>query len=95
MALVRNQSFTPTTCDNKHSKLGQLKNSVFQGSVLAFLLNFYMFDLSTTIFRKFTYEDDPALLHSSENWKAFEGTFHLEIESQDVKHFWRIFRLKS
>ena len=75
MELVRNRSFTLTTSDSKQSRLRRLKNGVPQRSVLAPLLfNIYMYDLPSTISRKFTYADDLALLHSSENWKDLEGT---------------------
>ena len=83
MELVRNQSFNLTTCDNKQSKLRRPKSSVFQGSVFAALLcNFYTYNLPSTISRKLTYANNLALLHnSSKNWKVFEGTFPLKIET--------------
>ena len=71
--------------DNKQSKLRRLKNSIFQGPVLTFLLfNFYSTtypprfpeSLSTLTFINL------ALLRSSDNWKTFEKTSSLEIGSQ-------------
>ena len=75
MELVRNQRFTLTTGDSKQSRLRRLKNSASQESVLApRLFNIYRYDLPFTISRKFAYADNLALLHSSGNWKALEGT---------------------
>ena len=80
MELVRNRSFTLTIGDSKQSRLRRLKNGVPQGSVLAPLLfDIYTYDLPSMISRKFAYADDLALLHSSGNWKALEGTL-----SQDM-----------
>ena len=80
MELVRNRSFTLTTGDSKRSRLRRLKNGVPQGSVLAPLLfNIYTYDLPSTTSRKYVYADDLALLHSSGDWKALEGTL-----SQDM-----------
>ena len=68
MELVRNQSFTLTTGDSKHSRLRRLENGVPQRSVLVPLLfNIYTYDLLSMISRKFAYADDLALLHSSGN----------------------------
>ena len=75
MELVRNRSFSLTTGDSNQSMLRRLKNGVPQGSVLAPLLfNIYTYDMPFMISRKFAYADDLALLHSSGNWKDFEGT---------------------
>ena len=80
MELVRNRSFTLTTGDNKQSWLRRFKNGVPRGSVLAPLLfNIYTYDLSSMISRKFVYDDDLILLHSSGNWKDLEETL-----SQDM-----------
>ena len=80
MELVRNQSFTLATSDNKQSSLHRLKDGVPQGSVLTLLLfNIYTYDLPSMISRRFGYADDLALLHSSGNWKNLEETL-----SQDM-----------
>ena len=80
MELVRNRSFILTTGDSKQSRLRHLKNSVPPESVLGpFLFSIYTYDLPYTIFRKFVYAYDVALLHSSGNWKDLEGTL-----SQDM-----------
>ena len=79
--LVRNHSFTLTTGNGPQSRLRRLRNGVPQGSVLApFLFNIYTYDLPTTIFKKFAYADDWAILHSTEDWETLEGTL-----TQDVK----------
>ena len=74
MELVRNQSFTLTTGDSKQSRLCRLKNSVPQGSVLAFLLfNIYTYDLPFMISRKFAYADDYhccTLLETGKTWRG-------------------------
>ena len=74
MELVRNRSFTFTTGESKRNRLRRLKNGVPQGSVLAPLLfNIYVYDLSSTVFRRYAYADDLALLYSSDDWKDLEG----------------------
>ena len=74
MELVRNRSFTPTTGDSKRSRLRRLKNGVPQGSVLAPLLfNIYVYDLPSTVSRRYAYADDLALLYSSDDWKDLTG----------------------
>ena len=40
-----------------------------------------MYDLPSMISRKFAYADDLALLHSSGNWKDFEGTLSQDIST--------------
>ena len=93
MELVQNRSFTLTTGDSKQSMLRRLKNSVPQGSVLApFLFNIYTYDLPSTISRKFAYVDDPALLHSSGNWKELEGTLSQELST--LSAYLQTWRLK-
>ena len=95
--LVPNQSFTLTTCDNKQSKLRCLKNRIFQRSVLTSLLfNFHMYDLPSTISRKFTFANNLSLLLSSRNWKVFESTSPLEVRSQDIifVFLWKLESLK-
>ena len=79
MELVRNRSFTLTTGDSKRSRLRRLKNGVLQGSVLAPLFNIYVYDLPSTVSRRYAYADDLALLHSSDDWKDLEGVL-----SQDM-----------
>ena len=80
MELVRNRSFTLTTGDSKRSRLRRLKNGVPQGSVLAPLLfNIYVYDLPSTVSRKYAYADDLALLYSSDDWKDLKGVL-----SQDM-----------
>ena len=80
MELVRNRSFTLTTGDSKQSRLRRLKNGVPQGSVLAPLLfNIYVYDLPSTVSRRYAYADDLALLYSSDDWKDLEGVL-----SQDM-----------
>ena len=80
MELVRNRSFTLTIGDSKRSRLRRLKNGVPQGSVLAPLLfNIYVYDLPSTVSRRYAYADDLALLYSSDDWKDLEGVL-----SQDM-----------
>ena len=80
MELVRNRSFTLTTGDSKRSRLRRLKNGVQQGSVLAPLLfNIYVYDLPSTVSRRYAYADDLVLLYSSDDWKDLEGVL-----SQDM-----------
>ena len=93
MELVRNRSFTLTTCDSKQSRLRRLKNGVPQGSVLAPLLfNIYTYDLPSMISRKFAYADDLALLHSSGNWKDLEGTLSQDMST--LSAYLQTWRLK-
>ena len=93
MELVRNRSFTLTTGDSKQSRLRRLKNGVPQDSVLAPLLfNIYTYDLPSTISRKFAYADDPALLHSSGNWKDLEGTLSQDMST--LSAYLQTWRLK-
>ena len=93
MELVRNQSFTLTTGDNKQSRLRRLKNGVPQGSVLAPLLfNIYTYDLPSMISRKFAYADNLALLHSSGNWKDLEGTLSQDMST--LSAYLQTWRLK-
>jgi len=64
MEMVGNRSFTLTTGNGKRNKLRRLKNGVPQGSVLSPLLfNIYISDLPTTVFRKYAYADDLAIMH--------------------------------
>ena len=94
MEFVGNRSFTLTTGDSKQSRLRHLKNGVVQRSVLASLLfNIYeyMYDLPSMIFRKFSYADDLALLHSSGNWKDLEGTLRQDMSTLSVYlQTWRL-----
>ena len=80
MELVRNRSFTLTTGDSKRSRLRRLKNGVPQGSVLAlFLFNIYVYDLPSTVSKRYAYANDLALLYSFDDWKDLEGVL-----SQDM-----------
>ena len=71
MELVRNRSFTLTAGNNKQSRLCRL----------GFLFNIYMYDFPSMIFRKFSYADDLALLHSFGNWKDLEETLSQNIST--------------
>ena len=74
MELVWNRSFTLTTGDSKQSRLRRLKNDIPQGSVLAPLLfNIYVYNLPSTVSRRYAYANDLALLYSSDDWKDLEG----------------------
>ena len=80
MELVRIRSFTLSIVDSKRSRLRRLKNGVPQGSVLAPLLfNIYVYDLPSTVSRRYAYADDLALLYSSDDWKDLE-----RVLSQDM-----------
>ena len=80
MELVQIRSFTLTTGDSKRSRLRRLKNGVPQRSVLAPLLfNIYVYDLASTVSRRYAYADDLALLYFSDDWKDLEGVL-----SQDM-----------
>ena len=73
--LVRNRNFTLTTADSKRSRLRRLKNGVPQGLVLAPLLfNIYVYDLPSTVSRRYAYANDLAPLYSSDDWKDLEGS---------------------
>jgi len=73
MEVVGNHSFTLTTGNDQRSRLRCLKNGAPWGSVLAPLLfNIYIFDLPTTISRKYTYADDLAIMHADGDWQAVE-----------------------
>jgi len=74
MEMVSNRSFTLTTRIGQRSRLRRLKNGVPQGSALAPLLfNTYISDLPVTIFRKYAYADDLAIMHTDGDWLAVEG----------------------
>ena len=78
MELVRNRSFTLTTGDSKRSRLRRLKNGVPQRLVMAPLLfNIYVYDLPSTVSRRYVYADDLALLYPSDDWKDLEGVLTL------------------
>ena len=84
MELVRNRSFTLTTGDSKQSRLRRLK------SVLAPLLfNIYKYDLPSMISRN---ADNLALLHSSGNWKDWEGTLNQDMST--LSAYLQTWRLK-
>ena len=91
--LVRNRIFTLTTGGSKQSRLRRLKNGVPQRSVLAPLLfNIYTYDFPFMISRTFTYAEDLALLHSSGNWKDFEGTLTQDMST--ISAYLQSWRLK-
>ena len=72
--MVSNRSFTLTSGNGQRSRLRHLKNGIPQGSVLAPLLfNIYTSDLPATIFRKYAYADDLAIMHADGDWQAVEG----------------------
>ena len=80
MELVRNRSFTLTTCDSRQSRLRHLRNGVPQGSVLAPLFfNIYTYDLPFMTSQKYVYAENLAVLYTSRDWKAVEDTL-----SQDI-----------
>jgi len=82
MEMVGNRNFTLTTGNGQRSKLRRLKNGVPQGSVLAsLLLNIYISDLPTTIFRKYAYADDLAIMHADGDWQAVEGALSKVMET--------------
>ena len=69
MEMVGNRSFTFTTGHGKQSRLRRLKNDFQQGSVLATLLfNIYISDRPTTVYRKYAYADDLAIMHADGDW---------------------------
>ena len=93
MELVRNKSFTPITDDSKPSRLRRLKNALPQGLVLAPLLfNVCIYDLPTIISKKYAYDDDLAILHSSEDWKVLERT--LSEDMTTLSAYLQTWRLK-
>ena len=51
-----------------------------------------MYDLPSTISRKFAYADDLALLHSSGNWKNLEGTLSQDMST--LSAYLQTWRLK-
>ena len=51
-----------------------------------------MYDLPSIISRKFAYADDLALLQSSENWKALEGTLSQDMSA--LSAYLQTWRLK-
>ena len=76
MELFRNRSFTLTTDDNKLSRLRHFKKRSFSGIALGPTMvhfNIYTHSLPSTIFRKFAYANNQALLHSSKSSKNLEG----------------------
>ena len=67
------RSFTLTIGNGIRSRLRRLKNGVPQGSVLAHLFNIYIYNLPTTVSRKYAYADDLAIVHADGDWQAVEG----------------------
>jgi len=73
MEMVGNRSFTLTILNGKRNRLRRLKIGVPQGSVLVPLFfNIYIFDLQTTVSRKYAYADDLAIMHADGYWQAVE-----------------------
>ena len=82
MEKVGNRSFTLTTGNGKRSRLRRLENGVPQGSVLTPLLfNTYIFDLPTTVSRKYAYADDLAIMHADGDWQSVEGVLTKDMET--------------
>jgi len=82
MEMVVNRSFTLITGKSICSRLRTLKNGVPQGSVLAPLLfNIYISDLTNTVYRKYTYTDDLAIMHADGNCQAVEGVMTKDTET--------------
>ena len=80
MEMVGNRSFTLTTGNGLRSRLRRLKNGVPWGSVMAPLLfNIYIYDLPTTISRKYAYADDLAIMHADRNCQAVEGALSTDM----------------
>jgi len=74
MEMVGNRSFTFTTGNGKRTRLRRLKNGVPRGSVLApLLINVYISKMPTTVFRKYAYADDLAIMHADGDCQAVEG----------------------
>ena len=66
MELGGNCSFTLSIGNNKGSGLPQLKNSNPQGCVMAPLLfNIYISDLANTTSTKYTYTNNPTIMHAN------------------------------
>ena len=92
MELIRYRSFTLTTGDSKPSRLRRLRNGVLQVSVLAPLLfNIYTYDVPSITSKKFTYANDLAVLHTSEEWKELERTLSQDMTTlSEYLHTWRL-----
>jgi len=74
MELGGNCSFTLSIGNNKGSGLPQLKNSNPQGCVMAPLLfNIYIWDLANTTYTKYTYTNNPTIMHANGDWQTVEG----------------------
>ena len=84
MEIVGNRSFTLTTNNGRQSKLWRLRNSILQASVLVpLLLNIYIFELPTTISRKYAYADDLAITHADVGWKAVKEVLTKDMATID------------
>ena len=93
MELVRNRRFTLTTGDSKRSRLRRLKNGVQHGSVLAPLFfNIYVYDLPSTVSRRYAYSDDLPLLYFSNDWKDLEGV--LSQDTTTISTYLQTWRLQ-
>jgi len=93
MEIVGNCSFTLTTGNGKRSRLRRLKNGVPQGSVLTpHLLNIYISDLHTTVYRKYAYADDLAIMHADRDWQVVEGVMSKDMAT--VGEYLQTWKLK-
>jgi len=92
MEMGGNRSFTLTTGNGKRSRLRRLKNGVSQGSVLALLFNIYIFDLPTTLSRKYACADDLAIMHADGDWQAGEGALSKDMAT--VGEYLQTWKLK-
>jgi len=94
MEMIGNRSFTLTIGNGKRSRSWRLKNSVPQGSVQAPLLfNIYIFNLPTTVSRKYAYADNLAIMHADWDWQAVEGALCKDMAT--VGEYLQTWKLKN